>query len=883
MNSVPAAPPRRPGLVIGVIIAAMFIMAGCEELELAESGDQLDTAARPARPVAIGRGAPAVTRNIPLLWHTAPIGAVLGLVFAYIFYRQVKQANPGTRKMQKIAGYVTTGAYAYLKRQYRVVAIFFVIVAALLYLLARMGLQHEIVWFAFLTGGVLSAICGFLGMKTATMAANRTTQGAKEGLNRALTIAFRAGAVMGLVVVGFALFYISLWFLILYKIAPAFGYRMSLVEISVVMLTFAMGASSQALFARVGGGIFTKAADVGADLVGKIEAGIPEDDPRNPATIADNVGDNVGDVAGMGADLFESYCGSILAAAALGVAAAWSLGIGNLAVNLLSAPMALAGVGIILSIVGVYVVRTKEAATMKQLMGALSRGVNGATVAILVAALGICYWLLGGDEFAAAGVSWLGVWGSIVAGLVAGVTIGKGTEYSTSYDYAPTREVSRSAETGAGTVVITGIAEGMKSTWMALLTVILAVMAAFWSSGGFTSMPMGLYGVGIAAVGMLATLGITLATDAYGPIADNAGGNAEMTGQGEKVRRRTDALDSLGNTTAAIGKGFAIGSATLTALALLASYIEQVRIGQIREAQTAFVRYVGDSHKAGGAAYIRAGKVVLAEKTGTGPLEAVSYMLLSKKITDIEPGSRIVFSELTKPDEDNVRHGTLTYGIGGSAAVRMVASRRASLAQYMRFYDVALMNPKVLCGLFAGVMLVFLFSAMTMKAVGRTANAIVKEVRRQFRQIKGIMTGEGKPDYARCVDIATVGAQKAMVLPSSLAIIVPLAVGLLLGVPGVMGLIAGGLTCGFAMAIFMANAGGAWDNAKKYIETGQMGGKGSNSHKAAVVGDTVGDPFKDTSGPSLNILIKLISMVSIVFAGLVVKYAPQIGEFLGMK
>ncbi len=883
MNSLSAACHRRLPLAIGVIIAAMFIVGGCDEIELTESGDQLDSSARPAAGGVAGLAAPAATAKIPPLWYTAPIGAVLALIFAYILYRQVKQANPGTRKMQEIAGYVTTGAYAYLKRQYKVVAIFFIIVAALLYVLASMGLQHKVVWFAFLTGGVLSALCGFLGMKTATMASNRTAQGAKEGLNRGLTIAFRAGAVMGLVVVGFALFYISLWFLVLYKIAPAFGYKMSLVEITVVMLTFAMGASSQALFARVGGGIFTKAADVGADLVGKVEAGIPEDDPRNPATIADNVGDNVGDVAGMGADLFESYCGSILAAAALGVAAAWSLGIGKLAVNFLAAPMALAGVGIMLSIAGIYAVRTKENATMKQLMGALSRGINGASIAILVAALGICYWLLGGDEFAAAGVRWLHVWGSIVVGLVAGVVIGKGAEYATSYDYAPTREVARSAETGAGTVVITGIAEGMKSTWMAMLTVIVAVMAAFCLAGGYDNIPMGLYGVGIAAVGMLATLGITLATDAYGPIADNAGGNAEMTGQPAKVRKRTDALDSLGNTTAAIGKGFAIGSATLTALALLASYVEQIRVAQIREGQTAFIRHVGLQYKGGDALYIRAGKLVLAEENDAGNVAPVSYMLLSKKITDIEPGSRIVFSDLTAAGEDNVRRGTLAYGTGGSAAVQMVASSRASLAQYMRFYDVVLMNPKVLCGLFAGVMLVFVFSALTIKAVGRTANTIVKEVRRQFRQIKGIMTGEGKPDYARCVDIATIGAQKAMVVPSLLALVVPVVVGLLLGVAGVMGLIAGGLTCGFALAIFMANAGGAWDNAKKYIETGKMGGKGSDSHKASVVGDTVGDPFKDTSGPSLNILIKLISIVSIVFAGVIVKYAPQIGEFLGMK
>ncbi|MDY6914042.1 MAG: sodium-translocating pyrophosphatase, partial [Planctomycetota bacterium] len=790
-----------------------------------------------AQDVGQAPSAAKTVTHIPAIWWIAPAGALIALLFAWIFYRQVSSADAGDDNMKRIAAHVRDGAYAYLKRQYKVVAVFFVVVCAILYVMGRMGVQHEIVFVAFLTGGIFSGLCGFLGMKTATMASSRTTQGAKEGLNRGLTVAFRAGAVMGLLVVGFGLLNITAWFLILTKLAPAMGYSMSLLEVTVVLLTCGIGASSQALFARVGGGIYTKAADVGADLVGKVEAGIPEDDPRNPATIADNVGDNVGDVAGMGADLFESYSNSILAAASLGVAAAAALGLGTAGqVKLLAAPMALAGVGILLSIIGIFLVRTREEASMRQLLGALGRGVNGSSVLIVLAALGLCYYLLKDVP----GVSYLGVWGSIVSGLVAGVLIGKSTEYYTSSDYKPTRQIAVQSETGPATVIIGGIAEGMKSTWASLLIVIVAIIAAYGLSGGFSNMPMGLYGVGIAAVGMLATLGITLATDAYGPIADNAGGNAEMTHQPPEVRKRTDALDALGNTTAATGKGFAIGSAALTALALLAAYVGQVRVGLVRQAETAIVA----SDKP---AYLGAGKVAAA-------IDGKVDMLL---IMSGPKGHELAMGELnariSNPGDENARVLTVADAAGGHA-YQVVPASSAALRQYMAFYDVTLMNPKVLCGLFAGVLLVFLFSAMTMKAVGRAANAMVKEVRRQFREIAGIMEGKTEPDYARCVEISTVGAQKEMVVPSLLALIVPVVAGLLLGVGGVMGLLTGGLTCGFAMAIFMANAGGAWDNAKKWIETGELGGKGSDNHKATVVGDTVGDPFKDTSGPSLNIL-----------------------------
>jgi H(+)-translocating pyrophosphatase len=829
--------------------------------------------------------------GIPAVWWLAPICAVVALAFAGVFYNEVAAADPGDARMQEIAGYVTTGAMAYLKRQYKVVAIFFAVASALLAFMAYvLHVQHGLVWFAFLTGGFFSGLCGWLGMKTATLASNRTAQGAKNSLNQGLTVAFRAGAVMGLVVVGFGLLDITMWFLILSKLAPMLGAPIDLVEITVVMLTFGMGASSQALFARVGGGIFTKAADVGADLVGKVEAGIPEDDPRNPATIADNVGDNVGDVAGMGADLYESYCGSILSTAALGVAAASALFIGDPnaqllnGMKMLAAPMVLAGIGILLSILGIYMVRTHEGASMKQLMAALNRGVNGSSLLIVVAAGGVC-WLLLRDI---PGVDWRGIWVAIAVGLFAGVIIGKGTEYFTSYDYKPTRRVADSSQTGPATVIIAGIALGMKSTWMALTTVIVAIMLAFAFAGGFHEVLLGLYGIGIAAVGMLATLGITLATDAYGPIADNAGGNAEMTHQAPEVRKRTDALDSLGNTTAAVGKGFAIGSAALTALALLAAYVEEVRIGQVREARSALVsvdKTYGSDAKAGVGKMLSLGhgKISIKSTEGIGDRAFDGLMVIEKPVGFQMPAGELKGATLS--GFDPVSH-TRTLMIPGPdltvQKVVVIGAQRATYDQYMTFYGVTLMNPKVLCGMFAGVLLVFLFCAMTMEAVGRAAQSMVNEVRRQFREIAGIMEGTGTPDYARCVEISTAGAQKAMVIPSLMALVVPIFIGLVLDVAGVLGLLAGGLACGFAMAIFMANAGGAWDNAKKYIESGELGGKGSANHKATVTGDTVGDPFKDTCGPSLNILIKLMSMVSVVFAGLIVKYAPVIGSWIGL-
>jgi K(+)-stimulated pyrophosphate-energized sodium pump len=597
-----------------------------------------------------------------------------------------------------------------------------------------------------------------------------------------LKIAFRSGAVMGLIVVGLGLLDVSVWFFILRKYTDV-----TLTEMAVILPCFGMGASFQALFARVGGGIFTKAADVGADLVGKVEAGIPEDDPRNPATIADNVGDNVGDVAGMGADLYESFYSSILASAALGVAC--GLGVAGLVL-----PMCIAGIGTILSIIGIKVIKTKEGATQKELLKSLGKGVNLSSILIVIASAVIIKYLLPGH---------FGIWGSIVTGLAAGIIIGKGTEYFTSADHGPTKGIAEQSKTGAATLIIDGIATGMMSTIIPVTTIAVAIMLSFMFAGGFEQTSMGLYGIAIAAVGMLSTLGITLATDAYGPIADNAGGNAEMSDQEPIVRERTDALDSLGNTTAATGKGFAIGSAALTAMALLAVFVEEIKIG--------------------------------LERTGIHAVEV---------------------------------------------AGRMIDTTALQISDLMNYYNVTLMNPKVIVGFFIGSMVSFVFCALTMKAVGRAAGQMVDEVRRQFREIAGIMDGTGQPDYAACVAISTKGAQKEMMLPSLLAIFIPIAVGLVLGIPGSMGLLAGGLSTGFLLAIFMANAGGAWDNAKKYIETGQLGGKGSDAHKAAVVGDTVGDPFKDTSGPSLNILIKLMAIVSVVFAGLIVKYSPAIGEFL---
>ena len=733
--------------------------------------------------------------NIPTIFWCVPAASIVALAFAWAFYRAMKREDEGTERMREIAEHVRKGAMAYLKQQYKVVGIVFVVLALFFaYLAYGVGVQNPWVPFAFLTGGIFSGLAGFFGMKTATYASARTANAARQSLDRGLKVAFRSGAVMGLVVVGLGLLDISFWYIILDAFVDTAGPQ-KLVVITTTMLTFGMGASTQALFARVGGGIYTKAADVGADLVGKVEAGIPEDDPRNPATIADNVGDNVGDVAGMGADLYESYCGAVLATAALGAAAFASMGESE-QVKAVLAPMLIAATGILLSIIGIFLVRTREGASMRELLQSLGVGVNVSAVLIAIATFGILY-LLGMSN-------WIGLSCSVITGLVAGIIIGQATEYFTSHSYRPTRKIADSSQTGPATVIIAGIGSGMISTAIPVITIGVAIILAYLCATGFDvdnmmapqNMSQGLYGIGIAAVGMLSTLGITLATDAYGPIADNAGGNAEMSGLGAEVRKRTDALDALGNTTAATGKGFAIGSAALTALALLASYVEEIRIG---------LQHNG-------------------------------------------------ISSLAMPD-------------GGSIPVG-----EASMLDFMDYYNVSLMNPTVLIGIFIGAMMSFLFCGLTMNAVGRAAESMVTEVRRQFREIKGILTGEGKPDYARCVEISTRGAQREMLLPSLLAIAAPIVVGLVFGVAGVMGLLVGGLSSGFVLAVFMANAGGAWDNAKKLIEEGYLGGKGSEHHKATVVGDTVGDPFKDTSGPSLNILVKLMSMVSIVMAGLTVAF-----------
>ncbi len=767
------------------------------------------------------------------LWWLAPISSVVALLFAIYFYKKMMSAPEGTDKMIEIAGHVREGAYAYLFRQYKVVAIVFAVLFVLFAVLSYFGVQNPFVPVAFLTGGFFSGLCGFLGMKTATNASARTAQGASESLNKGLQVAFRSGAVMGLIVVGFGLLDITIWYLVLDKIVytadhmanglklfgdfwlvkPGMHAEHKLVEITTTMITFGMGASTQALFARVGGGIFTKAADVGADLVGKVEAGIPEDDPRNPATIADNVGDNVGDVAGMGADLYESYCGSILATAALGAAlspaAFAAVGAeGMTALKAVLAPMIVAAVGIILSLVGIFMVKCKEGADQKDLLQSLLKGTLGSSIFILVA---VAAMAMGGL------ITW-GIFGSVCAGLIAGVIIGQLTEYYTSAEYGPTKGIAQQTEMGAATTIIDGFGTGMYSAGLPVITIVGGILCAYGFAGGFTSMPMGLYGIGFAAVGMLATLGITLATDAFGPIADNAGGNAEMSGLGEEVRKRTDALDSLGNTTAATGKGFAIGSAALTAMALMAAYLEEIRI------------WIGR----------------LAEEAADGIYQV----------------GTVVFSNGNVADTINVK--------------------TAQISDFVAAYDLTIMNPKLLGGIFIGAMMAFVFSAMTMKAVGRAAGAMVNEVRRQFREIPGILDGTGEPDYAECVSISTIGAQKEMIIPSALAIIVPVATGLLLNVAGVLGLLVGGLTSGFVLAITLNNAGGAWDNAKKYIENGAHGGKGSEAHKASIIGDTVGDPFKDTSGPSLNILIKLMTMVSVVFSGVIVKFAPAISDLLGM-
>ena len=728
--------------------------------------------------------------NTPLAFWLVPIASIVALSMAWCFFRQMMSADEGTPRMREIAGHVRSGAMAYLKQQYKVVTIVFVVLAVIFSFMAYvLEVQNPWVPFAFLTGGFFSGLAGFFGMKTATYASARTANAARKSLDGGLKIAFRSGAVMGLTVVGLGLLDIAIWFLVLSHFYH--GDQMALITITTTMLTFGMGASTQALFARVGGGIYTKAADVGADIVGKVEADIPEDDPRNPATIADNVGDNVGDVAGMGADLYESYCGSILSTAALG-ATAFAMA-PDMQLKAVIAPMLIAAVGVFLSIFGIYLVRTKEGATMKDLLHSLSVGTNVSAVFIAGATFAILY-LLGIEN-------WLGLSFSVITGLLSGVVIGQATEYYTSHSYKPTQKISEAGLTGSATVIIKGIGTGMISTCIPVVTIGVAIMLSYLFANGFdtemsaAALSKGIYGIGIAAVGMLSTLGITLATDAYGPIADNAGGNAEMSELGEDVRHRTDALDALGNTTAATGKGFAIGSAALTALALLASYIEEVKIAM--------------------------------ERTGM-------------QLTNLK-GEVINAAQATIPD-------------------------------FMNYFQVTLMNPKVLVGAFIGGMAAFLFCGLTMEAVGRAAQKMVEEVRRQFREIKGILEGKATPDYGSCVEISTRAAQAEMIFPSLLAIAIPIVVGCVLGVAGVLGLLVGGLTCGFTLAVFMANAGGAWDNAKKMVEEGNFGGKGSFAHKATIVGDTVGDPFKDTSGPSLNILIKLMSMVSIVMAGLTIAF-----------
>ena len=722
------------------------------------------------------------------LFYIVPAAAVIALFFAWYFFHQMMKESEGTATMKEIAQYVRDGAMAYLKQQYKVVTIVFVILAIFFAILAYgFHIQNPWVPFAFLTGGFFSGLAGFVGMKTATYASSRTANAVSRSLNAGLKLAFRSGAVMGLTVVGLGLLDISIWYIVLKLFVSDPNPSQTLVTITTTMLTFGMGASTQALFARVGGGIYTKAADVGADIVGKVEADIPEDDPRNPATIADNVGDNVGDVAGMGADLYESYCGAILATMALGASAFFGDTIAQ--TRAILAPMCIAALGVVLSVIGIYAVKTKEGASLQDLLGSLSRGTNLSAGLIAVVSFGIFY-VLGFSN-------WWMLSLSVIFGLVSGVIIGKATEYYTSHSYKPTQKLAESAKTGSATVIISGMGLGMISTAVPVVTIAVAILLSYLCATGFSFDPalisQGLYGISIAAVGMLSTLGITLATDAYGPIADNAGGNAQMSGLDPEVRQKTDILDALGNTTAATGKGFAIGSAALTALALLASYIEEIKIA---------LHHVG--------------------------------------------------------------HDTLAIGD------RIVDVASATIPDIVEFYQVNLMNPRVLVGVFIGAMMAFLFCGLTMNAVGRAAQKMVTEVRRQFKEIKGILTGEQRPDYARCVEISTLGAQHEMVFPSIIAIVVPVVTGLCLGAAGVMGLLVGGLGAGFTLAVFLANSGGAWDNAKKYVEEGHLGGKNSDCHKATIVGDTVGDPFKDTSGPSLNILIKLMSMVSIVMAGLTV-------------
>ncbi len=918
--------------------------------------------------------------DIPPLYFLAPAGGVLALVMAKIFSGQVMKASEGDDEMVRIAEAVRQGAMAYLTRQYKVVAGVFVLLIAFLAGMVALNLQAPLTLIGVPVAGLLSGLCGWFGMKMATNASARTAHAAKQSLNEGLRVAFRSGAVMGLVVVGFALLDVSVWFAVLNSVTD-----FSLPVISTIMLSFGMGASTQALFARVGGGIYTKAADVGADLVGKVEAGIPEDDARNPATIADNVGDNVGDVAGMGADLYESYYGSILATIALGAAAAFTLSMDTaeqtmkFAFALAAAPLALAGVGIFCSIAGIFSVKAEENASFAKLLKGLHKGVWIASFLVAIAAFGILFMLFGSGSSAEAltqvGTSWWKIGFAILTGLLAGNVIAYATEYYTSYEHRPTQRIAEQALTGPATVIIAGIAEGMKSTWASLLTVVVAIIAAFAFAGGSESFLMGLYGVGIAAVGMLSTLGITLATDAYGPIADNAGGNAEMTGQPPQVRERTDMLDSLGNTTAATGKGFAIGSAALTALALFAAYVQVVQVQITSQSETyvekasytapadanqAYAVYEGHgkfaivipAHEADGETHeaIVDGAMFI-ESTQSG--EILNHLSKGQVFTDVhavgeehhDHASNVEAHHLHLDSQYTV-HAVFDHGDHSHTESFVVtSSRNGSVGDVLAFYDVTITNPRLLGGIFIGVLLAFLFCAMTMNAVGRAAYAMMNECRRQFAIMRDAfrkngmseddladpetwpkqvdVDGKQYPDYANCVAISTAGAQKEMVVPAILAIVVPILVGLVLSVPGVMGLLAGGLTSGFAVAVFMANAGGAWDNAKKLLEsygkitaddvvngTGDSAkipaeikdaikaraeemvktgngsdivyGKGSDDHKATVVGDTVGDPFKDTSGPSLNILIKLISIVSVVFAGLVVAYGPIIGDALGL-
>ncbi len=907
----------------------------------------------------------AAMTDIPTLFWLAPLAGLAALIMARVFGASVMKRSEGDDEMIRIAQAVREGAIAYLKQQYKVVALVFVILVGFLWLLAQLGLQPKITMIGVPLAGFLSGLCGWFGMKMATNASARTTHAVKSSLNEGLVVAFRSGAVMGLNVVAFAILDISFWFIVFNtfgdQIGLAGGSAERMVEMTTIMLSFALGASTQALFARVGGGIYTKAADVGADLVGKIEAGIPEDDARNPATIADNVGDNVGDVAGMGADLYESYYGSILATLALGAAAAISvMGVtaeaADFATRLLAAPIALAGLGILCSIVGIFAVRTKDDASFAQLLKSLHVGVYVASALIVVGSFVLLHSLFGAGAGASAlveaGTSWWRLGFSILFGLGAGLVIAYATEYYTSYEKPPTQSIANQALTGPATVIIAGVAEGMRSTWASLLTIAIAIMGAFLFAGGNDSFLMGLYGVGIAAVGMLSTLGITLATDAYGPIADNAGGNAEMSGQPPHVRKRTDMLDSLGNTTAATGKGFAIGSAALTALALFAAYVQVVQTQLTSQA----IDY-GREHSAGqqnaltapaaihegygrfAVIYPTAGGAVYRD----GALLLPSHDLTRKERNRIPVGQPLVVEAV---GGDPVKAGRYRIAIPGRAeAVDIVSTRKASTDDIIRYYDVTLTNPKVICGLFIGVLLTFLFCALTMNAVGRAAYSMMRECRRQFGKMRDAFRAAGMseedianpeswpkrvthegieyPDYANCVSISTAGAQREMIVPSLLAIMAPIGLGLILGVAGVLGMLAGGLVSGFAVAVFMANAGGAWDNAKKLLESfGKMTatditadaevrakipaevrdaivarateevaagrgktivyGKGSPDHKATVVGDTVGDPFKDTSGPSLNILIKLISIVSVVFAGLIVRFSPVIGSWIGL-